>query len=174
MATLTPPALLAQPLADKGFFCGFLASWRMADILRLDDLDLAKDPSARRVVKDEVVEAQFAAQAGRLMSAVGDNHYAVGDALLTGSTGDRWCVSRDRFDAKYRPEPPTRLGEPGRYRNLPSPVLAKCMPVAFCVARSAGGDLLQGDAGDWLLQYAPGDHGIVARARFERVYRLIE
>jgi hypothetical protein len=50
-------------------------------------------------------------------------------------------------------------------------VLAKRMNVAFTVERSAGGDLLQGKAGDWLVQYAPGDHGIVAAARFDRVYR---
>ena len=37
--------------------------------------------------------------------------------------------------------------------------------------RSAGGDLLRGEAGDWLVQYAVGDHGIVADTRFERVYR---
>lgn len=146
----------------------------MAKILRLDNPKLAGDASARTAVKDELVLAEFAARSGSLASAVGKNHYAAGDALLTGSTGDRWSVSRDRFDAKYRPEPPTRQGEAGRYRNLPSPVLAKQMAVAFCVARAAGGDLLQGLAGDWLIEYAPGDHGIVARARFERVYRLID
>jgi hypothetical protein len=53
-------------------------------------------------------------------------------------------------------------------------VLAKPMTVAFTVARSAGGDVLRGEPGDWLVQYAPGDHGVVARARFERVYRLLE
>ncbi len=145
----------------------------MARILQLDNPDLANDPSARTAVKDELVEVEFAAQPGCLASAVGDNHYAAGDALVTGSTGDRWCVSRDRFDAKYRSEAPTRQGQAGRYRNLPVPVLAKQMGIAFCVARSAGGDLLQGDAGDWLIEYAPGDHGVVGRARFERVYRFI-
>ena len=108
------------------------------------------------------------------MSAVGPNHFAVGDALITGSTGDRWCVSRDRFDARYRPEPPTQPGLPGRYQNLPVVVLAKRIEVDFSVARSAGGDRLQGNAGDWLLQYAPGDHGVVERTRFERVYRLLD
>jgi hypothetical protein len=44
------------------------------------------------------------------------------------------------------------------------------MTAAFTVERSAGGDLLRGDAGDWLVQYAPGDHGIVAAARFDSVY----
>jgi hypothetical protein len=65
-------------------------------------------------------------------------------------------------------------GAPGRYRNLPVVVLAKRMATPFTVARSAGGDVLHGAAGDWLVQYAPGDHGIVARARFESVYRLLE
>jgi len=43
----------------------------------------------------------------------------------------------------------------------------------FSVDRMAGGDCLQGEAGDWLIEYAPGDHGIVERTRFERVYRII-
>jgi hypothetical protein len=46
------------------------------------------------------------------------------------------------------------------------------MSVAFTVQRSAGGDVLRGEAGDWLVQYAPGDHGIVAAERFDRVYRV--
>lgn len=37
-----------------------------------------------------------------------------------------------------------------------------------------GGDVLCGEAGDWLMQYAPGDHGIVAQDRFERVYRVLD
>ena len=140
----------------------------------LNSPDLVGDPTARRAVKQESVDVVFAAVPGVIMSAVGPNHFAVGDALITGSTGDRWCVSRDRFDARYRPEPPTQLGLPGRYQNLPAVVLAKRMDADFSVARSAGGDRLHGNAGDWLLQYAPGDHGVVERTRFERVYRLLD
>jgi hypothetical protein len=44
----------------------------------------------------------------------------------------------------------------------------------FRCRRSAGGDWLTGQAGDWLLQYAPGDHGIATHARFTLVYRLQE
>jgi PGDYG protein len=139
--------------------------------LKLENPDLRTDGAAQWVVKDEVVSVEFAPAAGELDSAVGRNRYAAGDALLTGSTGDRWCVSRDRFDAKYVPEPPILHGHGGRYRNRPVGVLAKQMSVAFIVERSAGGDVLRGNAGDWLLQYAPGDHGVVAAARFERVYR---
>jgi uncharacterized protein (DUF2237 family) len=145
----------------------------MTEVLRFAATELGAEAGVRRVSKDEVVLVEFATAAGVLESAVGANRFAVGDALLTGSTGDRWCVSRDRFDAKYRPEPPTVAGAPGRYRNLPVPVLAKQIPVAFTVQRSAGGDLLVGAPGDWLVQYAPGDHGIVAGDRFARVYRFL-
>ena len=119
------------------------------------------------------MQVEFAVQAGSLVSAVGLNQYAAGDALITGSTGDRWCVSRDRFDLKYDPLPPVRRGESGLYRNRAVSVLAKRMASAFTVARTAGGDVLHGAPGDWLVQYGPGDFGVVERTRFERVYRLV-
>ncbi len=67
----------------------------------LSNLDLVTDPAAHRVVKDETVAVEFAAAAGELMSLEGPNRYAPGDAMITGATGDRWVVSRERFDAKY-------------------------------------------------------------------------
>jgi PGDYG protein len=141
--------------------------------LQLQAPDLATDPQARPAVKDETVRVEFATGAGELLSAVGPNRYAAGDALITGSTADRWCVSRQRFDAKYDPLPPTPRGAAGLYRNRPVTVLAKRMESAFSIARAAGGDVLKGQAGDWLLQYAPGDYGVVERTRFEQVYKLL-
>jgi len=146
----------------------------MSDLRQLGGIDLSDDAGAHWVVKDEVVTVDFAQAAGVLESAVGANRYAAGDALLTGSTGDRWCVSRDRFDAKYRPEPGVQAGRAGLYRNVPQRIRGKQMAAAFSIARSPGGDVLRGAAGDWLLEYAPGDHGIVARARFEAVYRVVK
>jgi hypothetical protein len=142
-------------------------------VLEIINPDLTADPAARRAVKNERVAVEFADVAGALVSGVGINRYSPGDALITGSTGDRWSVSRDRFDRKYDPEPPTVRGESGNYRNRPAAVLAKRIDQSFTVARTAGGDSLNGDAGDWLIQYAPGDYGIVERTRFERVYRLV-
>jgi hypothetical protein len=131
------------------------------------------DIDALWVIKDEVVDVEFATDDGNLQSAVGANRYLAGDALITGSTGDRWCVSRDRFDAKYRPVPPTRSGSRGSYRNIPIKIRAKPMNAPFSVVRSTGGDLLRGEAGDWLVQYAPGDYGVIARHRFDLVYRVV-
>ncbi|CAJ0853376.1 PGDYG domain-containing protein [Ralstonia flatus] len=138
----------------------------------LQHVDLRTDPAARPFVKDEIVHVDFASEAGELMSLEGPNRYAPGDALITGSTGDRWVVSRERFDAKYAPADASLAhGQAGAYRNRPSVVLAKQMREAFSMARSEAGDVLHGQAGDWVLQYAPGDYGVVQAQRFAKVYR---
>jgi PGDYG protein len=137
-------------------------------------LDLRNDPEARRYLKHEVVMVRFAETPGAIQSREGLNHYATGDALITGSTGDQWSVARERFDAKYQPEPGTTRGLTGRYRNQPLPVLAVRQAAAFAAERSVGGDIIHGQAGDWLMQYAPGDHGIVQNAKFLSVYQPAE
>jgi hypothetical protein len=135
-------------------------------------LDLTADVAASLYVKDEIVEVTFAVNDGEIITRVGPNHYHAGDALITGSTGDRWSVSRERFEAKYVAVAPTGAGCNGRYRARPIAVWAKQMSEAFTIVREAGGDLLSGETNDWLLQYAPGDFGVAENARFVRVYRL--
>jgi hypothetical protein len=134
-------------------------------------IDLRADPAAHTYVKQETVQVQFASAPGSLVSREGLNHYRAGDALVTGSGGERWSVSRDRFEHRYRPLPPLSYGEDGAYRSAPLPVLARQIAEDFTVRRSAAGDLLRGRAQDWLLQYAPGDWGIVEDAKFRRLYR---
>ena len=143
-------------------------------MLDLDGVDLARDSRALRVVKEETVAVAFAVGDGIVTSEVGPNHYRAGDALVTGSTGDRWCVSRARFEARYEPLPGVAAGAGGAYRSRPLIVLARQMHEPFSIARRAGGDCLHGVAGDWVMQYAPGDYGVVERTRFARVYRAAD
>jgi len=143
-------------------------------VLELTCIDLTNDPDASRYVKSETVTVSFARQAGELASLEGQNRYRAGDALITGSTGTRWSVSRDRFDAKYEALAPTVMGEDGCYSARPVPVLGKQIAEPFTAARSAGGDVLHGDTGDWLLQYGPGDFGVAGQQRFAAIYRKIE
>ena len=142
-------------------------------MLHLTNIDLRSDPDAGTFIKEETVSVQFAARAGELISLEGPNRYAAGDAIITAATGERWCVSRDRFVAKYEPVAPLEAGG-GTYKNKPVVVLAKQMREAFSIARSQGGDVLRGNPGDWLMQYAPGDFGITTAARFARVYRQVK
>ncbi len=141
------------------------------ELMIRNNLDLRDDPNAHTYLKQEVVSVSFARSAGAIQSREGLNHYAIGDALITGSTGDQWSVSRNRFDAKYLPMPGIEPGQNGQYQNRPTPVLALQQLQDFSVARSVGGDVIHGQAGDWLMQYAPGDHGIVEAAKFQTVYR---
>lgn len=133
----------------------------------LADIDLRSDPAAAFYLKHEVVDVVFATGPGELISREGPNRYQPGDALITSRGGDR-------FDPKYEAVPPLAHGQDGAYRNKPIPVLAREMHEAFSIARSAGGDVLHGKPGDWLMQYAPGDYGITERARFEQVYRPLQ
>jgi PGDYG protein len=132
----------------------------------LSNIDLATDRAAKKFVKHEIVHVAFATDDGELTSREGINRYHARDALITSESGERWCVSRDRFELKYE------LVAEGKFRARPVSVLAKQMLEPFSISRSAGGDVLQGAAQDWLLQYAPDDYGIVENARFVRVYRL--
>lgn len=143
----------------------------LSDTVILDAIDLRSDANSAPYLKNETVDVEFAIEHGELISLEGPNRFAPRDALITGSTGSRWCVSRERFDAKYEAIAPTQFGEPGRYRNKPIPVLAKQLAQPFSIARSSGGDILRGNTNDWLLQYAPGDYGVVENARFQQVYR---
>ncbi len=138
----------------------------------LENVDLAADKAAAQYVKDELVNVTFATADGQLISREGPNQFHRGDALISTANGDKWSVSRTRFEAKYEPRPPLSASEDGQYRSRPIPVLAKQMPIPFTIARSKSGDVLQGLAHDWLLQYAPGDYGIIGNDRFQQVYRL--
>ena len=140
-------------------------------MLKIDNVDLRTESVAALYIKSEVVDVVFAKTAGQLLSREGVNVFCIGDALITGTTGDQWSVSRDRFEVKYTPTQNVIAGSDGKYQSNPVPVLARQMSTPFTVARTEGGDLLQGLAQDWLLQYAPGDFGIVENARFQQVYR---
>jgi PGDYG protein len=144
-------------------------------MIELKGVDLRDDPAAGRFVKDETVTVEFAKTQGSLMSLEGPNVYVPGDAIITGTGGARWVVARERFDAKYLPGAPGMPhGDPGPYRNRPVVALAKRMDFPFSIARSAAGDVLRGEAGDWVMQYAPGDYGVVQAQRFADVYRRAE
>ncbi len=139
-------------------------------MLEFSHFDLSSDPLSGRYVKSEVVDVAFALEAGALDSPEGPNRYRTGDAIVTGSTGTRWSVSRDRFDAKYEAQAPLLQGDEGRYNAKQLPVLARQILEPFTAVRSSGGDRLSGEPGDWLLQYGPGDFGIAQNERFIRVY----
>lgn len=98
---------------------------------------------------------------------------APGDAVLTGPAGEQWPVARARFAVKYAPVAPLQCFEDGSYQSLAQCVLALQMGSAFTILLADGVTTLQGQPGDWLVDY--GDHslGIVSQALFGQLYEVL-
>jgi hypothetical protein len=116
------------------------------------------------------VRVAFARQNSAVATSEGDVRIVAGDAIITGSTEERWPVSRTRFAAKYRPVPPLADGADGLYESIPRKVLALAMSEDFAVLLPDGISELHGHPGDWLVDYGDGSLGIVAGALFESFY----
>ena len=121
-----------------------------------------------------VVQVEFAESDGTLPTQEGPVHYSTGDALLTGTEGERWPVARDTFNASYAPVAPNRPGKPGPYRKRPRVVWAKPMTDAFDVTLDRDRGTLRGQPGDWLVQYAPSDFSVVSARVFAQTYELLD
>ena len=141
----------------------------------MDSQDLALDPRAWRARKRPVaVAVHFASAPGVLPTSEGDVRYAAGDALVTGNAGDRWPVPRARFLATYEPIAPTAAPGDGAYRKRVALVHARRMDAPFAVTLSGERGTLRGGAGDWLVQYAPGDVAVIDDAIFAQTYELLD
>jgi hypothetical protein len=135
---------------------------------------ISADP--RRVLARKLereIEVRFTPTACTLQTPEGIVHARPGDAILTGTAGEHWRVSREHFPEKYRPVPPTRAGETGRYMSLPNRIQALRMKDAFEVLLADGISRLNGRAGDWLVDYGDGSLGIVSPTIFLTTYELI-
>jgi hypothetical protein len=101
-------------------------------------------------------------------------HARPGDAIVTGTAGEHWRVSRARFADKYRPVPPTVAGVAGRYVSLPNRILAVPMSESFEVLLADGVSRLHGRPGEWLVDYGDGSLGIVSEDIFASTYSIVE
>ena len=132
---------------------------------------ISSDPqciAARKLERE--IEVQFTPIACTVQTPEGVVHARPGDAIITGTAGEHWRVSRARFPYKYRAVPPTVAGESGRYVSLPNRILAVPMTEAFDVLLADGVSRLNGRAGEWLVDYGDGSLGIVSDAIFASTY----
>jgi hypothetical protein len=120
------------------------------------------------------IDVRFPPVACTVQTSEGLVHAAPGDAIITGTAGEHWRVSRARFPDKYRPVPPTVAGESGRYLSLPNRILAVPMTQAFEVLLADGVSRLSGRAGEWLVDYGDGSLGIVSEDIFATTYEIID
>jgi hypothetical protein len=127
---------------------------------------------ARKLERE--IEVRFTPVACTVQTSEGVVHARAGDAIITGTAGEQWRVSRARFADKYRPVPPTIAGEAGRYVSLPNRIIAVPMTEAFEVLLADGISRLQGRPGEWLVDYGDGSLGIVSEAIFASTYQIMD
>jgi len=138
--------------------------------LRLDGVDLAAHKDSRSARKRPVdVGVDFAEAVGRLQTLEGPVDYVAGDAILTGTDGERWPVRREVFERTYEP-----AGTEGRFRKRPLVVRVLRLDEPFSVAIGRDNVRLTGKSRDWLVQYGPGEYGIVSAGIFNRTYELLD
>jgi hypothetical protein len=138
-------------------------------------LDLARDPGAVRVQKLPVpVTVQWMAHDGACQTLEGTVHFRAGDPVLTGVEGEQWTMPAQTFSASYEAVPPLPAGDDGLYRKKPRVVRAVRLAQPADVRVSFQDSLLHGEPGDWLVQYGPGDFGIVAASIFGKTYQVMD
>ena len=126
---------------------------------------------ARKLARE--VQVQFASQAGAIQTPEGVVQVCPRDAIVAGSAGERWRVSRSHFPERYRAVPPTIDGQDGKYVSLPNSIMAVPMNRAFEVLLADGVSRLRGRSGDWLVDYGNGSLGIVAQPIFAATYEVV-
>lgn len=127
--------------------------------------------TARKRVSE--LQVEFTPVACLVQTAEGAVHAQAGDAIVTGTAGERWSVSPEHFRKAYKAVPPTISGESGRYVSLPIQVLAVPMTAPFDVLLSDGQSRLHGKRGDWLVDYGDGGLGVVSESVFATTYEII-
>jgi hypothetical protein len=130
--------------------------------------DLAHHPDALRVIKRPAdLAVQFASSDGTCDTLEGPVRYQSGDALITGTQGERWPVARARFDRTYE-----RVSD-GVYRKRRIMAYALRVNEPLTVQVGAQCDPLSANAGDWLLQYDQDEYGVVDPHVFEQTYEVV-
>jgi hypothetical protein len=136
---------------------------------------LAQHPKHVRARKREhEFQVRFTPSACIVQSPEGEVHARPGDAILTGTSGEQWRVSRADFAGKYRPAARTAPNQDGSYLSMPIEVMALQLSEPFAVVLSDGHSRLSVGDGDWLVDYGDGSFGIVSGAIFPATYEILD
>lgn len=132
--------------------------------------DISHLPQAFCAIKKPIpVKVEFAKADGVLETLEGLVSYRQGDALLTGTSGERWPVPLDKFRATYMPLDASDENVM-LYVKRPVKVWAWVTDRPLDVPLSGGRGTLHAEPGDVLVQYAPGDVYVVSGSIFEASY----
>lgn len=92
----------------------------------------------------------------------------IGDAIVTGVKGEVYPITRPKFDATYE------VVSEGVAFKKPVVVEVEQMLEPFSVTVGWSSTPITGEVGDYRIEYAPGDYGVVNAAIFHETYDIVE
>jgi len=133
-----------------------------------NEIDLNADPGAQKVQKKAIpLEFRVAEQPETIETLEGSVEAPAGAYIMTGTKGENWPIPGDKFKETYDIVSDTTASK----KAIPVP--GKQMQEDFFVTVSWSPDKLNGKPGDWLVQYGPGDYGVVEAGIFDETYDLL-
>ncbi|MCH9633013.1 MAG: hypothetical protein S4CHLAM6_13640 [Chlamydiae bacterium] len=131
-------------------------------------VEISSYPEAFQAYKKNIVlDFEYAAKSGEIQTLEGKVACAAGDAIMTGTQGERWPISKDTFTATYN------VVEEGKASKKKIVLYVYQMKEIFKVKVSWSNSLLEGKADDYLVQYGPNDFGVVEKEIFKETYEVI-
>lgn len=113
----------------------------------------------------------FARQAGIIQTLEGPVSHQGGDAIATGTAGERWPIPRQRFEQRYQAlDPQGGMGMDGWFVKKPIVVQARRTEVAMRIPLNGGRGTLLARSGDWILTGADDNVWVVADGIFQQSY----
>ncbi len=113
---------------------------------------------------------ELAPKDGIVKTLEGTVSYLAGDAIMTGTAGEKWPIPASKFRASYD----FYEGDESATKR-PLLIWAEQMPAPFQVTVNWGEhNQLQGNPLDYLVQYGEGDFGTVRKDIFHTTYDLEE
>lgn len=160
-----------EALAERLISKKTLGSREIVEVLI--DRGITTWPGVRKV-RSKAIErlVRFAEQPGICQTREGPVRYQAGDAIVTGSDSEEWPISREKFQLTYLPVDGTGPGENGTYSKQPRDAAAIQLTARRAIVLGEGRGLLQGEAGDWVVDYGEGDLSLVANKLFETYYEI--
>jgi len=129
-------------------------------------MKLDKNNAITVMKKPIPIKYVVAALNGKMKTNEGDASYKKGDYIVTGVEDESWPISKKKFESTYK-----IINKTAAVKK-PVSVLAKQMNKGFSVVTPSG-NKLSGKAGDYIIQYAKNDQGVVSKSIFEKSYKTI-
>ena len=119
------------------------------------------------------VKVSFALAGGEMKTLEGLVRFQKGDALMTGSVGEHWPISRATFKATYEPYRDFQMGLDGMYVKKFMRVNARQVDHASTIDLSQQSGALAAGVGDWIVTDPSGKQWVVANQIFCLTYESI-